>query len=117
MALSPVLLRALTSVGSADTSVLTRSNSPALIAANRSDSVDAMILRFYLLVAALTLAPVPAGAQTSTAASHTALPEQPLLGSILNAGLLRDLPTSNSPFTVPETVQAETIGNFFSAGG
>ena len=39
-----MLLRAFTSAGSADTSVFTRSNSPALIAANRSGSVDSMMV-------------------------------------------------------------------------
>jgi len=37
----------LTSVGSAVTSVFTRSNSPALIAAMRSGAVDSMMRRFY----------------------------------------------------------------------
>ena len=46
-----------------------------------------------------------------------ALEEQPLLGSTLDAELLRDLPTSNSPLTVLETIHAETIGDRFLAGG
>ncbi len=74
------------------------------------------MLRFYLLAAAVILAPPPASAQTA-AGPTAALPEQPLLGSTLNADDLRDLPTSNSPFAVLETIQPETIGNLFSSGG
>ena len=76
--------------------------------------------RFYrvpstALSASLALAIVTV---TSSAAGQTAaLPEQPVLGSTLNVDLIRDLPTSNNPFTVLETVQPETIGNRFTSGG
>jgi hypothetical protein len=43
--------------------------------------------------------------------------EQPLLGSTLTADVLRDLPTANNAFAVPETIQLETVGDLFSAGG
>jgi hypothetical protein len=55
--------------------------------------------------------PATSGAQTPPA------PEQPLLGSTLSAGVLRDLPTGNSAFGVLETIQLESIGNRFSLGG
>ena len=54
---------------------------------------------------------------SSAAGQAAALPAQPLLGSTLSAGVLRDLPTGNNPFAVPETIQLETIGDLFSAGG
>src|SRR5207247_6077215 len=54
---------------------------------------------------------------SSSAAGQTAaLPEQPLLGSTLNADVVRDLPTNNSPFAVLETIQPEAIGNRFASG-
>src|SRR5712691_3285120 len=57
-------------------------------------------------------------AVSSSATGQTAAyPEQPLLGSTLNADVVRDLPTSNSPFAVLETIQPEAIGNRFSSGG
>jgi hypothetical protein len=68
-------------------------------------------LRAALLALAMMPGPVSAAPQTA------ALPAQPLLGSTLNADLLRDLPASNNPFSVLETIQPETIGNLFSAGG
>jgi hypothetical protein len=55
---------------------------------------------------------------SSAAVGQTAAPVvPPLLGSTLNADFLRDLPTSNSPLTVLETIHAETIGDRFSSGG
>jgi hypothetical protein len=56
-------------------------------------------------------------ASSATGQTAAALPEQPLLGSTLTADDLRDLPTANNPFAVPETIQLEVIGNRFSAGG
>src|SRR3989442_13479583 len=56
MALSPVALRASTSAASADRSAFTRSNSPALMAANRSVSLDSFMRRFYLLLRLLRVA-------------------------------------------------------------
>src|ERR1700730_6740587 len=117
MALSPVPLRASTSVGSADNNPLTRSNSPALIAVIRSDSVDPMMLRFYLAVPVASLALAMMAVSSSAVGQTAALPEQPLLGSTLNAGAIRDLPTSSNPFAVLETIQAETIGSRVSSGG
>jgi hypothetical protein len=79
-----------------------------------------MMRRFYrvpstavsaMLALALMAVPGSAGGQTA------ALPEQPVLGSTLTADFVRDLPTSNSPFAVLETLQPETIGNRFTAGG
>jgi hypothetical protein len=68
--------------------------------------------RFYRAFVALAmLSSAPATGQTA------ALPEQPLLGSTLPVGVLRDLPTAGNPFAVPETIQLETIGDLFSAGG
>jgi hypothetical protein len=74
------------------------------------------MLRFYLAVpvASLTLAILAA---SSAAGQTPALPEQPLLGSTLNAGAMRDLPTSNNPFAVLEAIQPETIGSRVSSGG
>lgn len=72
--------------------------------------------RSYLVTAAaLTLVAWSASAQTP--APTTLLPAQPLLGSILTAGVLEELPTGNNPFTIPEAVLPETISNLFSAGG
>ena len=45
------------------------------------------------------------------------VPEQPLLGSTLTAEILRDLPTGGTAFAIPETIQLETVGDLFSAGG
>jgi hypothetical protein len=45
------------------------------------------------------------------------LAAQPLLGSSLSGGFLRDLPTSNTPFAIPEGIQSETIGDRFSGAG
>ena len=73
--------------------------------------------RFYrdpkaaLLAVAMMTGPASAAGQTPP------LPAQPLLGSALDAGLLRDLPTANNPFSVLETLQPETIGSLFAAGG
>ncbi len=67
--------------------------------------------RWAFLAVVIIAVPVSALGQT------TALPEQPLLGSTLSADLLRDLPTSNTPFAVLENVQSESIGDLFSAGG
>src|SRR6185295_1136050 len=92
----------------------------ALIAAKRSGSVDSMMCRFYrdLHAALLALAMLAGSSSAAAAGGQTAaLPAQPLLGSTLNADLLRDLPAGNNPFSVLETIQPETIGNLFSAGG
>jgi hypothetical protein len=53
----------------------------------------------------------PAAAQTGQA-----LPDQPLLGSTLTAGVLRDLPTGDSAFAILETIQPQAIGDLFSSG-
>jgi hypothetical protein len=55
----------------------------------------------------------------ATVRAQTPVPaiEQPLLGSTLTADFLRDLPTGNTPFAVPETIQVDTIADLFSAGG
>ena len=60
---------------------------------------------------AIVLAATAARAQTPSRI------EQPLLGSTLSAAVLRDLPTANNVFAVPETIQLETIADPFSAGG
>ena len=75
------------------------------------------MLRLYLAVPvaslALAILTVP-----STATGQTAsLPEQPLLGSTLNGDAMRDLPTTDNPFAVLETIQPETIGSRVSSGG
>jgi hypothetical protein len=62
--------------------------------------------------AALLLFPVSARAQPPAPEI-----EQPLLGSSLTAGELADLPTGNSVFAVPETIQLETVSDLFTAGG
>ena len=67
--------------------------------------------RVYQATAVLVLCAAAARAQTP------AVPGQPLLGSTLTAEVLRDLPTGNNAFAVPETIQLETIGDLFSAGG
>jgi hypothetical protein len=59
---------------------------------------------------AATAATSPAGAQTA------ALPEQPLLGLTVDADLLHDLPTTNNPFTVLETIPEVTTDRFSSGG-
>jgi hypothetical protein len=64
------------------------------------------------LWAALLLFPQAARAQPPVSAI-----EQPLLGSSLTAEVLRDLPTGNSVFAVPETIQLETVSDLFTAGG
>jgi hypothetical protein len=79
-----------------------------------------MMRRFYRdrHAALLALAMWAGSSSAASAGGQTAaLPAQPLLGSALNADLLRDLPTANNPFSVLETIQPETIGNLFSAGG
>ena len=55
----------------------------------------------------------------ATARAQTPLPVigQPLLGSTLTAEALRNLPTGNNLFAVPETIQLETVADLFSAGG
>ena len=68
-------------------------------------------LKAALLAVAMMTAPASAAGQTAF------LPAQPLLGSTLDAGLLRDLPIANNPFSVLETLQPETIGSLFAAGG
>src|SRR4051812_14452018 len=117
MALSPVRLRASMSVGSADTIAFTRSNSPALIASMKAALLEVVsgMPRFYrggcAAVAIIALSAAAAGAQPPAAI------EQPLLGSTLTAGALRDLPTANNVFAIPETIQLETIADLFTAGG
>src|SRR5258708_3906359 len=125
MALSPVRLRASMSVGSADTIAFTRSNSPALIASMKAALLEVIsgMLRFYrdgattaglkaCATALLMLVTPPARARAPPPAI-----EPPLLGSPLTAASLRDLPTANNVFAVPEAIQLETIGDLFSAGG
>jgi hypothetical protein len=73
--------------------------------------------RFYRDLPAALLALAMLALAASAAGQTAALPAQPLLGSALNADLLRDLPASHNPFAVLETIQPETIGNLFSAGG
>ena len=57
------------------------------------------------------------GVATQARAQPPSVPEQPLLGSTLTAQVLRDLPTGGTAFAVPETIQLETVGDLFSAGG
>src|SRR5437016_3494557 len=119
MALSPVRLRASMSVGSADTIAFTRSNSPALIASMNAAAPVALVSgmpRFYpviiaSLVALLTACRVSAQTPARPASG------QPPLGSTLTAVEMRDLPISNNPQTVLETIQLETIGSRVSTGG
>src|SRR5947207_3371876 len=97
MALSPVALRASTSAASADRSAFTRSNSPALMAANRSVSLDSFMRRFYLLLeAALLMVSSPVWAQTPA--------DTPTLGSTFTAPALADLPTGGSLYSVLDTM-------------
>src|SRR3954464_4250174 len=116
MAVSPVRLRASMSVGSADTIAFTRSNSPALIASMKAALLEVVsgMLRFYrggcAAVAIITFVAGAAGAQPTAV-------EPPLLGSVLNADFLSALPTGHNAFTVPETIQLETISDLFAAGG
>jgi hypothetical protein len=67
--------------------------------------------RVYRVAAVLVLCAASARAQT------LAVPEQPLLGSTLTADFLAALPTGSNAFSVPETIQLETISDLFSAGG
>jgi hypothetical protein len=76
-----------------------------------------MMLRFYLGLPVASLALAILTISSSAAGQTAALPEQPLLGSTLNADTVRDLPTSNNPFAVLETIQPETIGSRVSSGG
>src|SRR6202023_3586203 len=101
MALSPVRLRASMSVGSADTIAFTRSNSPALIASMKAALLEVVsgMPRVYQPPVVLVLLAGAAHAQTPPVI------EQPLLGSTLTANVLRDLPTGNTVFAVPETIQ------------
>jgi hypothetical protein len=69
------------------------------------------MLRVYRVAAVLVLCAASARAQTPAA------PEQPLLGSTLTADFLSALPTGSNAFSVPETIQLETISDLFSAGG
>ena len=71
------------------------------------------MFRFYRAVLALAMMTAAASAAAQTARP----PEQPLLGSTFTPVQLRDLPTANNPFAVPETIQLETIADLFSAGG
>jgi hypothetical protein len=57
------------------------------------------------------LVPLSAGAQPPLPS------DQPLLGSSLTGEELGDLPTGNSVFAVPETIQLETVSDLFTAGG
>jgi hypothetical protein len=66
---------------------------------------------FVMTIAAVVLAAGTAVAQPPE------LPPQPVLGSVFTAALLRDLPTGNSPVAVLETIQLQTIGDGFTAGG
>src|SRR4051812_13519520 len=112
MALSPVPLRALMSAGFADTIAFTRSNSPALIASMKAAPLEALsgMLRFYTAGVILAITATVASAQPAAV-------EQPLLGSILTADRWRDLPTGDSIFAIPETIQLEAVSDLFSAGG
>jgi hypothetical protein len=76
-----------------------------------------MMRRFYPDLKAALLAVAMMTGPASAAGQTTSLPAQPLLGSTLDAGLLRDLPIANNPLSVLETVQPETIGSLFAAGG
>src|SRR3954469_11660496 len=116
MAVSPVRLRASMSVGSAHPIPFARSNSPALIASMKAALLEVVsgMLRFYrggcAAVAIITLVAAAAAAQPPAV-------EQPLLGSVLTADFLSALPTGANAFTVPETIQLETVSDLFSAGG
>ena len=73
------------------------------------DCVRGWIRRGFLALATMAVS-------SSAIGQTAALPEQPLLGSTLTADVVRDLPTSNSPFAVLETIQPEAIGNRFASG-
>jgi hypothetical protein len=44
-------------------------------------------------------------------------PAQPIVGSSLDLGWLRDLPTSHTPLSVLETIQVQSIADGFTTGG
>jgi hypothetical protein len=73
--------------------------------------------RFYRGRSAVLIAAMLIGGAAHAQTPPPAPPEQPLLGSTLDADVLRDLPDGNSAFTVLETIQLESIGNRFSLGG
>jgi len=61
-------------------------------------------------VAALMLASPSAGQSLVS-------PAQPIVGSSLDLGLLRDLPTGNAPLSILETIQLQSIADGFTTGG
>jgi hypothetical protein len=68
------------------------------------------VLRAVIVSAILVAAPTTVAAQVAT------LHEQPLLGSTLTPDFARDLPTTNNPFLLLETIP-EVISDRFSSGG
>src|SRR5689334_11698751 len=109
MALSPVRLRASSSVGSADTIAFTRSNSPALIASMNAKASG--IARFYLALAV-------AAAWTVAAAAQSPPPqERPPLGSTFTVEALGELPASASLFTLLDTSIPDVITDRADTGG
>ena len=68
------------------------------------------VLRVVCVLGALAGCSLPAAGQTNPV-------EQPLLGSVWTLDQLRDLPTSNNPLALVESVQPEAIADRFTAGG
>ena len=75
------------------------------------------MLRLYLAVPIASLALAILTVPSTATGQTVSLPEQPLLGSTLNGDAMRDLPTTDNPFAVLETIQPETIGSRVSSGG
>src|SRR5262249_15938686 len=106
---SPGRARAWIGWGSAVPIAFPRSISPALMAS--MNAALSGMSRFYLPAAVVFMMAAPA------IAGQTATPEQPWLGTALNAGTLRELPVSNNVLKLFDTVQTEAIGNRFLAAG
>src|SRR5690242_5268834 len=69
--------------------------------------------RALLAICALMMVVAP----TALLAQRPPLPsQQPLLGSTVDATLLRDLPTGENPLTVPAHIDPEAVGTFFTPG-
>src|SRR5439155_14131967 len=113
MALSPVRARASSSVGSAETIVFTRSNSPALMASMNAAWLavgSGMVRSYRALITAIVVSAVVVHGQAPTS-------ERPPLGSVITVEPLAMLPSTGDLVGLAGAEIPEVIGDRVDSGG